>query len=139
MGKDVHLKETQEEQKEELKEVKFGQLLNSNNMSRIEIAASMRKKSLKIAEKLIKDQSEWHEQTQHQIYCPICYNNVIDSIFESGSKTVRFEQCSHAFCSDCTLEQLKMWISKGEVDKLKCFDYDCTNEISDDNLRQILT
>ena len=32
-----------------------------------------------------------------------------------------------------------MWINKGEVDKLKCFDYDCTKEISDANLRQILT
>ena len=65
MVKDVHLKETKEDQKEEHKEVKFGQLLNSNNMSRIEIAASMRKKSLKIAEKLIKEQSEWPEETQH--------------------------------------------------------------------------
>ena len=98
----------------------------------------MRKKSLKIAEKLIKEQSEWPEVTQRQTYCPICYTNVIDSIFEYESKTVTFEKCCHAFCSDCTLEQLKMWINKGNVDKLKCFDYDCTNEITDDNLRQIL-
>ena len=55
MGKEVHLNETNEEQKEEHKEVKFGQIFNSNNMSRIEIARSMRKKSLKIAEKLIKE------------------------------------------------------------------------------------
>ena len=87
----------------------------------------------------MKEQSEWPEETQHHTYCPICYTNVKDSIFVSERSTVKFEQCGHTYCSGCTLEQLKMWISKGDVDKLKCFDYDCTNEISDDNLRQILT
>ena len=102
------------------------------------MAESIRKKSLEIAQKLMKEQSKQPEETQHLTYCPICYTNAIDSILISERSTVRFEQCSHAFCCECTLEQLKMWINNGEIDKLKCFDHDCGTEISDDNLRQIL-
>ena len=73
---------------EEYKDFKTGQINNSNSMSRIEMAASIREKSIKIANKLMKAQPE---ETQHLTYCPICYTNVIDSILLSEQSTVRFD------------------------------------------------
>ena len=65
-------------------------------------------------------------EEDEESYCTICYTNEIQIPGKpiTDLLTVEFE-CSHRFCSECTIEQLKSNIEKAEIDKLKCFDYEC--------------
>ena len=75
-----------------------------------------------MAEKLIKEQQESNEVEKD--YCTICYCNEIDR--EDTKSTVVFD-CGHVYCSECTLGQLKNLIDTAELDKIKCFAFDCEN------------
>ena len=67
-------------------------------MSKMELAASIRQQSQKMAEKPIKEQMESQEKEIN--YCTICYCNELDP--ENRDTTVVFD-CGHRFCSECTL------------------------------------
>lgn len=77
----------------------------------------------KIISKIEEDKAAEEDE---ESYCEICYTNVIQKPGTpiTDLQTVEFE-CSHRFCSECTIEQLKGCIEKAEIDKLKCFDYEC--------------
>ena len=66
-------------------------------------------------------------------YCSICYYNVIvnqgNPIPDHDKMTVEFD-CGHRFCSECAVEQLRGNIERAELDKIKCFDYECGQDIS---------
>ena len=62
-------------------------------------------------------------------YCPICYTNEIvpdaKPLTAKDKLTVEFD-CKHRFCSECTIQMLKLQIERADVDKIKCFDSECT-------------
>ena len=75
-------------------------------------------------------------------YCSICY---IFPIVEEGKPipegdkgTVEFE-CGHRFCEECTIEQLKQYIERAEISKIKCFEHECQKPISDERIKEILS
>ena len=68
------------------------------SVSKMELAASIKMQSMKIAEQLIKAREESKEDEKN--YCTICYSNEIDP--EDSKMTITFE-CGHSFCSECTL------------------------------------
>ena len=71
--------------------------------------------------------------------CLICYTNEITRQGQpvTDLSTVELE-CSHRFCSECTVESLRVKIESAEIDKLKCFDYECGQVISISKVKTIL-
>ena len=99
----------------------------------MELAASIKMQSMKIAEQLIKAREESKEDEKN--YCTICYSNEIDP--EDSETTITFE-CGHAFCSECTLGQLRILIEKADLEKIRCFEHECANtSISEKKLQEI--
>ena len=102
-------------------------------MSKAEMAASILQKSQYLAKKLVK---EFDENVN---YCTICYTNEIKTDGDQATSTIMFE-CGHAFCTQCTLSQLSQLIGSAELDKIKCFEFDCPKaNISESKLKDILT
>ena len=81
------------------------------------------------------------EVVEEENYCLICYTNVIAAegkpIKSDDKITIEFE-CKHRFCSECVIEVLISHIHNAEISKLKCFDYNCGQAISDEKLKEIL-
>jgi len=99
---------------------------------RSEKAATITRRMTITAKKL--EQQMIEEQLEDVEYCPICYTNEV----QEGTTAVNFE-CGHTFCLECTLEQLRQLISRAEVEKVKCFDYECLAAISDTKLQEIFS
>ena len=99
----------------------------ANNPMRNALIASFKQRIEETRAKIVQDiaaQGEAEEAT----YCSICYFNEIIStdkpIPEGELVTVQLE-CSHRFCSDCTVEQLKQHIETAAIERLVCLDFEC--------------
>lgn len=43
--------------------------------------------------------------------------------------------CSHSYCKNCMSDHLKTKITDGQVLKIKCMDFDCTEEFNQEDIK----
>ena len=72
------------------------------------------------------------------VYCPICYTNVItDGLGKNKPEAVKLS-CEHLFCKECVIEQFKSLISEAKVDKLTCLDFECRKPVEEVTILSLL-
>lgn len=49
------------------------------------------------------------------------------------------DKCSHTYCKDCWRENINSKLNRGNVNKIKCLDYCCTEECSEALCKEILS
>ena len=90
-------------------------------------------------ERIEKEMQNSARLDETEIYCQICYTNVIADKNEVNSPetTISFS-CEHQFCKDCVVEQFKSLIKDAKIDKITCLDFDCRKPINEDAIRNVL-
>ena len=59
--------------------------------------------------------------------CNVCYEEI-----EKEEMKLNHLPCNHVCCSECWINYLKSLINEGKVDRIKCVEYKCKEEIPDD-------
>ena len=77
-------------------------------------------------------------QLDSDVYCPICYTNVItDGLGKNKPEAVKLS-CEHLFCKECVIEQFKSLISEAKLDKLTCLDFECRMPVEEVTILSLL-
>ena len=107
--------------------------------SREDFAANFRRRCTLMAQKLreqfSEDKSILSGEDEEAPYCQICYTN---QLRKDRPDAVLSLECAHSFCSECSLQQLRLLIERADVEKVKCFDFECGAFISGPALQRIL-
>ncbi|CAG9333620.1 unnamed protein product [Blepharisma stoltei] len=70
-------------------------------------------------------------ETTEEKQCPIC--------FEIRSEFIKLSPCSHTFCKSCFNQYLDLQVHEGQVVKIKCCEYTCSNIFPANIIRQLLS
>lgn len=73
---------------------------------------------------------QFSSSTAAQVRCPMCKNDV-------NTDQVMRLQCSHLFCFDCLLWQLKAAACQGNIVFLRCMVKGCRHKFSEDEIETI--
>ena len=75
-------------------------------------------------DKIVLDQDKDAENGNND-ECEVCYDNIED-------KKLNAIPCGHLFCTHCWFNYLKTLITEAKVEKIKCMNHECKEEISEE-------
>ena len=94
----------------------------------------MQREARRLEELMNYEEKKAPEEAKFHELCTVCWKERI----QPGNVNNVELDCGHSFCTDCFTQACKIWITKGQVDKLNCLEFSCQKKIYSEKLKQCL-